>query len=418
MNTIAALQISDSGIKVLIGQLDKTFHSWYHNKVEVYLFENNKIDLELLQFHLQIQIENTQRELKKTINSWFFLYDVNDVYISKIMDTKFNNFYVTKSSINDIKLFIEEKAPKKSELVISLVEPVQYKWLERRDTLIKSNVLADIGSRLNNLSVNAIAYRTQEKVLNKMRNIAYQCDINVDAFLPSLFCYSYVLPKNLKRKYVSVVDIGNNSTKIMIYKNNILIDYQVLNIGTYGFTKRIFKKYCINSQKKTVRLIKDYFSFNKTEMESEVISSTYSKAKNEILDLTKGRLRKEGRKQYYKYHKIITEEVQRKSRELLGKKDLPIFVTGGITNAVGYQRFLNKHFPMMQHLDISRVENLDNGFSALLGMIEMINDDLQKSYEPINCVSNQSYTIFSKIGNRISKHTDKLGRSIGGNYNG
>ena len=413
MNTIATLQITDSRYQILVGELDNSFHSWYHDSGDVYKLEMDKIDYSLLKFKIKIAIEHAQRELRKTIDYWYIVYDVDSVKIKLIEKIPFLDYYSTKSSLNAIKKVIKERTKAtKNEIVIGNA-PIRYFWTEKNEE-VKSLTPPHLGKQVRKLNVDALVYRSPINKLNMMKKFATDCDIEVKEYIPSFFCYSRILPKIIDQNYVAIVDINYDKIKIMIYYGDILIHYKNFNFGASMLISYIKKKFYINSDLKVTNLIRDHFSFSKIGNQESEINTSQSKIDGKILELTRGKLRKYGRKIFYYLHSEINNYIKTVTTYMLGKENIPVFTTFSVVKTNGYQNFLDKHFPNMKHMEVTRIENEDNSILVLLGMMEHMKAHLAQSYENINCVSNQSYGIFSRLGTRISKHTDKISKMIMG----
>ena len=413
MNTIATLRISDSRYQILVGELDHGFHSWYHDSGDTYKLEMDKIDYSLLKLKIKIAIEHAQRELRKTIDYWYIVYDVDSVKIKLIEKIPFLDFYSTKSSLNEIKKVIKARTKAtKNEIVIGNA-PIRYFWDERTEE-IKSLTLPPLGKQVRKLNVDALVYRSPINKLNMIKKFATDCDIEVKEYIPSFFCYSHILPNMIDHNYVAIVDINYDKIKIMIYYGDILIHYKIFNFGASMLISYIKKKFYINSDLKVTNLINDHFSFSKIGNQESEINTSQSKIDGKILELTRGKLRKYGRKIFYYLHSEINNYIKAVTTYMLGKENIPVFTTFPVVKTNGYQKFLDKHFPNMKHMEVTRIENEDNSIIVLLGMMEYMKANLAQSYEYINCVSNQGYGIFSRLGTRISKHTDKISKMIMG----
>ncbi len=266
--------------------------------------------------------------------------------------------------INALKACVYNKVPSNKEFVS--ITPIEFKINEEKKT---SNPK---GMDAKKLSCKAMLSISPKKNIYSILSLLENAGITVvDINFGSVADYHEFRTKEIDKKNTAIINIGEQKTEVSIFKKGIIVDSEVIDIGSENIDKDICYIYDIPMS--IARNLKEKFALAtkrnaSTSWSSEITNNSKETIKinqYEISDIIYSRIRE-----------ILT--LSKKQINILTKLEISnIIITGGITELNDFNLVSDEVFG--KELEVFKVKEIGcrhNKYSSALGLIKYYHNKL------------------------------------------
>lgn len=277
--------------------------------------------------------------------------------------------------VNSLQGSIYNKIPKSRELVT--IMPIKYNVDNEKKDLMNPR-----GIRANKLYVNSMSTTVPKKNIYAIISILQELGIEIiDILFGIIGDYYEFKDKKMENSVCGVINIGSDKTELAVFKNNIIFNSKILDIGSKDIDEDL--SYIYNISEKQSKKIKETFALAYKDFSS---TSDVYEINNKIGIKTKINQYEASEIASKKLKEIL--EISKKELNDLTKKEISyIIVSGGIINMPGFD-VLAKEI-IKDKVVINSIKTIgarDSAYSQALGMISYFIDKLS--------IRGKEYTMF------------------------
>ena len=277
--------------------------------------------------------------------------------------------------VNSLQGSIYNKIPKSRELVT--IMPIKYNVDNEKKDLMNPR-----GIRANKLYVNSMSTTVPKKNIYAIISILQELGIEIiDILFGIIGDYYEFKDKKMENSVCGVINIGSDKTELAVFKNNIIFNSKILDIGSKNIDEDL--SYIYNISEKQSKKIKETFALAYKDFSS---TSDVYEINNKIGIKTKINQYEASEIASKKLKEIL--EISKKELNDLTKKEISyIIVSGGIINMPGFD-VLAKEI-IKDKVVINSIKTIgarDSAYSQALGMISYFIDKLS--------IRGKEYTMF------------------------
>jgi len=226
------------------------------------------------------------------------------------------------------------------------------------------------GMKGTRLEVEALLMTVFSPYLEKIQNAVLKAGLEInDMFITPVAAAEAVLNDAQKEKGCALIDIGENLTKVVVYKNNTLVDSHIFKLGSANITEDIAVGHQVDL--KEAEALKKENSCQKPKSRSQ---KKEIKLKRKIAKLIKARAQEILKES----HNLITKNIDR--------SELPagIILTGGGAKLDGLVELTKEEFKLPVQIgypqDIEGVEQKDPSLATVVGLAKLATQDENSSF--------------------------------------
>ncbi len=306
--------------------------------------------------------------------------------------------------VNSLQGSIYNKIPKSRELVT--IMPIKYNVDNEKKDLMNPR-----GIRANKLYVNSMSTTVPKKNIYAIISILQELGIEIiDILFGIIGDYYEFKDKKMENSVCGVINIGSDKTELAVFKNNIIFNSKILDIGSKDIDEDL--SYIYNISEKQSKKIKETFALAYKDFSS---TSDVYEINNKIGIKTKINQYEASEIASKKLKEIL--EISKKELNDLTKKEISyIIVSGGIVNMPGFD-VLAKEI-IKDKVVINSIKTIgarDSAYSQALGMISYFIDKLSIRGKEYTMFDDDMYLdlVESKRNNLNSENTTVFGKLFG-----
>ena len=330
-------------------------------------------------------------------------YMVNE---GEITITNEEHIVTGNDMVNALQTSIYNKIPKSRELVT--IKPIKYNI----DNL-NQDISSPRGLKAHKLKVTSMSMTVPKKNIYKIISILQDLRIEViDILFGVIGDYYEFKTKEINKSVCGVINIGSDKIELATFKNGIIFNSNIIDMGSKCIDSDI--SYIYNINKNQSKKIKEMFSLAHKDYATtsdiyEITNKSGIKTKinqYEVSEIVMSKLKE-----------IL--EISKKGLNDLTKKEISyIIVSGGIVNMPGFDILCKE--VLGEKAMVSSVKTIgvrDNSYSQALGMIKYFIDKLSirgKEYtmfdddKQIGLIENRRNNINSNNNSKFGKLFDYL----------
>ena len=306
--------------------------------------------------------------------------------------------------VNSLQGSIYNKIPKSRELVT--IMPIKYNVDNEKKDLMNPR-----GIRANKLYVNSMSTTVPKKNIYAIISILQELGIEIiDILFGIIGDYYEFKDKKMENSVCGVINIGSDKTELAVFKNNIIFNSKILDIGSKDIDEDL--SYIYNISEKQSKKIKETFALAYKDFSS---TSDVYEINNKIGIKTKINQYEASEIASKKLKEIL--EISKKELNDLTKKEISyIIVSGGIINMPGFD-VLAKEI-IKDKVVINSIKTIgarDSAYSQALGMISYFIDKLSIRGKEYTMFDDDMYLdlVESKRNNLNGENTTVFGKLFG-----
>ena len=306
--------------------------------------------------------------------------------------------------VNSLQGSIYNKIPKSRELVT--IMPIKYNVDNEKKDLMNPR-----GIRANKLYVNSMSTTVPKKNIYAIISILQELGIEIiDILFGIIGDYYEFKDKKMENSVCGVINIGSDKTELAVFKNNIIFNSKILDIGSKDIDEDL--SYIYNISEKQSKKIKETFALAYKDFSS---TSDVYEINNKIGIKTKINQYEASEIASKKLKEIL--EISKKELNDLTKKEISyIIVSGGIINMPGFD-VLAKEI-IKDKVVINSIKTIgarDSAYSQALGMISYFIDKLSIRGKEYTMFDDDMYLdlVESKKNNLNGENTTVFGKLFG-----
>ncbi len=279
--------------------------------------------------------------------------------------------------VNALQTSIYNKIPKVRELVT--IKPIKYNV-----DGVDQDILSPRGLKTHKLKVTSMSMTVPKKNIYKIISIIQDLRIEVIDILFGVIGDYYEFKTNeIDKSVCGVINIGSDKIELATFKNGIIFNSNVIELGSKYIDSDI--SYIYNISKKQAKKIKEMFALAHKDYATT----------SDIYEITNKSGIKTKINQYEVSEIVMTKikemlEISKKGLNDLTKKEISyIIVSGGIVNMPGFDILCKE--VLGNKVKVSSIKTIgvrDNSYSQALGMIKYFIDKLS--------IRGKEYTMFDE----------------------
>lgn len=279
--------------------------------------------------------------------------------------------------VNVLQTSIYNKIPKTRELVT--IKPIKYNIDD-----LNQDISSPRGLKAHKLKVTSMSMTVPKKNIYKIISILQDLRIEVIDILFGIIGDYYEFKNNdINKSVCGVINIGSDKIELATFKNGIIFNSDVIDIGSKHIDSDI--SYIYNITKKQAKKIKEIFALAHKDYATT----------SDIYEITNKSGIKTKINQYEISEVVMSKlkemlEISKKGLNDLTKKEISyIIVSGGIVNMPGFDMLCRE--VLGDRTLITSIKNIgvrDNSYSQALGMIKYFIDKLS--------IRGKEYTMFDE----------------------